>query len=328
MTKDSVLSILKQHDGYVSGEMISQKLGLSRMAVSTAVKALRADGYDIASSTRLGYCLKNSPDKLTCGELMSHLGDERMANVVFYEKTDSTNKRVKLLADEGAPAGQTVIANEQTAGRGRKGRSFLSLKDKGIYLSYLLRPTCTPNDLASITAWTAVAVARAVNAVTGLRPDIKWVNDLLLNDRKICGILTELAIEGESATIQSAVIGIGINVNQTPDDFPPELRDKAGSCAMALGHPVSRAQLAAAVVHEMDRLRDAWPDRKEEFLEAYRSFCVTTGKDIRVISGTRSENGRALDIDDNFALIVAFEDGRCETVQSGEVSIRGADSYV
>ena len=327
MTKDEVLTILKQHDDYVSGEMISRGLGISRAAINTAVKSLRAAGYEIESSTRRGYRLKNAPDALTSGELLSYLGAERMKTVAVYEVTDSTNKRIKDFADEGFPAGQTAIANEQTAGRGRRGRSFLSLKDKGIYLSYLLRPTCTPQDVASITAWTAVAVGRAVKTVTGLSPDIKWVNDLLLGGRKICGILTELSIETETGSIQSAVVGIGINVNQTLEDFPEELRSFAGSCAMAVGHPISRAALASEVVKEMDKLRDSWPDGKADFLSTYRSFCITTGKEINVIAGSNVRKGKALDVDDDFALIVEFEGGNVEHVQSGEVSIRRTDGY-
>ncbi|MDO4478494.1 MAG: biotin--[acetyl-CoA-carboxylase] ligase [Lachnospiraceae bacterium] len=327
MTKDSVLAFLMETDGYVSGEMMSRQLGLSRMAVSAAVKALREDGYVIDSVTRKGYRLLNAPDRLTNVAIGAYLTPERMASVICYDVTDSTNKRIRDMADDGAPAGTVAIANEQTAGRGRRGRSFLSLKDKGIYLSMLLRPACTPADIATVTAWTAVAIGRAIFKVTGVCPGIKWVNDLIMDHRKICGILTEMSIESETGSISHVVIGIGVNVNQTPEDFPEELREVAGSVAMAVGHPVSRAALAAEMVRQLDILRERWPEGRDEFLEEYQRLCLTVDQDIRVISGQTERLGHAVGIDENFALLVTFEDGHTEAVESGEVSVRGIDGY-
>ena len=322
MTKDKVLFYLREQEGYVSGQKISEKLGLSRMAVSTAVSALREAGYAIESSPRRGYRLVSSPDKLTSGELMSHLSEDRLNRVVCLEKTDSTNHYLKMLADRGAPVGQVVIANEQTAGRGRRGRTFVSLKDKGIYLSILLRPESRPADTAVITAWTAVAICDAIEEVCLFRPDIKWVNDLQFDGRKITGILTEMSLEGESGLISSVIIGIGINVNQTPEDFPEELRDTAGSLAMAVGHPLSRAALAAAMIRSLDRLTACWPIAKERYLEAYRRGCRTPGQAVNVITGAGSRPAEALAVNDDFSLRVRYEDGTVEDLQSGEVSIR------
>ena len=328
MTKDAVLAILKSTNGPVSGEAMSRQIGVSRMAVSAAVKSLREDGYEIVSATRRGYELLSAPDNLTSGDLMAHLGAGRMESVLCLDKIDSTNRKVRELADLGAPDGQVVIANEQTAGRGRRGRSFLSLKDKGIYFSILLRPSGSAADLTSITAWTAVAVSRAIARVCGLTPGIKWVNDLILDRRKICGILTELALETETGAVSSLIIGIGVNVNQTLDDFPEDLRDVAGSIAMAAGHPVSRAAIAAAMVEEMDRLRLDWPDKPESYLSDYRAASLSTDREVVVISGAGQKKAYALGIGDDFSLKVRYDDGSEEDLRSGEISVRGLEGYV
>lgn len=322
MTKDNVLYYLKEQQGYVSGQAISEKLGLSRMAVSAAVSSLRDDGYQIESSPRRGYRLVGSPDHLTVGELMTCLPSERMARVICLDSVDSTNRYLKDLADKGASEGQVVIANEQTEGRGRRGRSFLSLKDKGIYFSILLRPDTKPAAMAEITAWTAVAVGDAVEKVCGIHPDIKWVNDLLMNDRKITGILTEMSLEAETGMISSVIIGIGINVNQDPDDFPEDLRPIAGSLKTAVGQTVSRAALAAQMVVEMDKMIAAWPHDRNYYINAYKKHCTTTGKAINVIAGGTATPAESLDIGDDFSLRVRYEDGREEALNSGEVSVR------
>ena len=326
MTKYEVLAILKNTQGYVSGEKISSLLGVSRAAVNAAVKALRKEGYEIASSTNRGYSLMSSPDLLTEGDLMSYLGEERMKTVSVLKTTDSTNRRVQELAQCGAPDGLTVVANEQTAGRGRLGRSFHSPKDTGIYFSVLLRPTCKPTEIVQITTWTAVAIARAVARAAGERPDIKWVNDLMMGGRKICGILTEMSVESETGTIQYVVVGIGVNVNQKIDDFPEELREIAGSIAMAVGHPVSRSYLAACMIEEMDHLKSAWPDKRADYLEAYRSMCISTGREVWVTdarhTGEFALHGFCEAVCDDFSLRIRYDDGTYENVSSGEVSVK------
>lgn len=326
MTKNEVLAILKNTQGYVSGEKISSQLGVSRAAINAAVKTLRKEGYEIASSTNKGYCLLSSPDILAVGDIMSYLGEERMRTVRVLQKTDSTNRRVQELAQSGAPDGLTVIANEQTAGRGRLGRSFHSPKDTGIYFSVLLRPTCRPAEIVQITTWTAVAIARAIERTTGIRPDIKWVNDLIMGERKICGILTEMSVESETGTIQYVVVGIGVNVNQKIDEFPEELREIAGSIAMAVGHPVSRAYLAACMIEEMDHLRSAWPDGRAAYLEAYRDMCISTGREVWVTdarhTGEYAKHGFSESVCDDFSLRIHYDDGAYENVSSGEVSVR------
>lgn len=326
MTKDEVYSILKNAQGYVSGEKISTHLGVTRAAVNAAVKTLRTEGYEIASTTNRGYLLVSSPDRLTVGDVMSYLGPERMQTVQILQTTDSTNRRVAELAMNGAPDGLTVVANEQSAGRGRLGRSFHSPKDAGIYFSVLLRPTCEPAEIVQITAWTGVAIARAVERTTGTRPDIKWVNDLMMGGRKICGILTEMSVESETGTIQYVVVGIGVNVNQEISDFPEELREIAGSIAMAVGHPVRRARLTACMIEEMDKMRMAWPSGREDYLKAYREMCISTGREVLVTdarhTGEFPKPGFCEAVNDDFSLRIRYEDGSYENVSSGEVSVK------
>lgn len=323
MTRDAVLAILRQNKGYVSGEKISSLLGISRAAVNTAVKTLRAEGYEILSATNKGYCLGEVPDLLTADEVGVWLPEDRMATVYCMESVDSTNNYIRDMAFHGAPDGQIVIANEQTGGRGRRGRTFESPKDSGIYLSMLFRPQSLPSDMPAITAWTAVAVNNAIESVCGIRCGIKWVNDLLLNHRKVCGILTEMSIESESGHVEHVIIGIGLNVNETSSDFPEELRNIVTSVAAETGQNVCRAQLAAELVKQLDRMRSMWPHAGAEYWKAYCTDDITAGQEITVVSGTEEKPGTALAITDDFALRVAYTDGSEEVLSSGEVSIRG-----
>lgn len=324
MTKERVLAILKQNKDYVSGEKISAGLGVSRMAVSSAVKSLRNDGYNIISVTNKGYLLQDNPqiDKLTTGELMSYLPEERLEKVLCLDIIDSTNTKLRELAFDNAPSGYVVIANQQTNGRGRRGRSFISPKDTGIYMSILLRPDCLPHECPTITAWTAVSVSNAIEKVTGVSPSVKWVNDLLLNNKKICGILSELSVESEGGHVQHIIVGIGINVNEGPEDFPDEIKNIGTSIYAETGKKTSRAQLAATVINELDTMMENWPHARDWYLEQYRKLNITTGKDIQVISGNSGRNAKALEINEDFSLKVMYEDNTIADLSSGEVSTR------
>lgn len=325
-TKDAVLAYLKRCDDYVSGESLGESLQISRTAINAAVKALRADGYAISSSTNKGYKLSASPDTITNGELLTLLPRERVEQIDCLLETDSTNNRVRELAVAGAPAGQVVIAESQTAGRGRYGRSFVSPQGKGVYLSILLRPRLVPHVAAStLTAWVAVAIANAVEKACGVRPQIKWVNDLVLGNKKICGILTETTVESETGHIQYIVVGAGVNVNESPRDFPDEVREIATSLYTETGRKFDRARLAAQIIAELDTLAADWPDAKERYLAAYRRDCITVGKSVRLSDG---RIGYAQSIDDDFGLVVRFDDGTTQSVSYGEVSVRGLYGYV
>ena len=323
ITKDAVLAILRKENDYISGEYISRLLGISRAAVHAAVKALRREGYEILSATNRGYLLHAAPNSLSAQELSAYLDAVRMQRVLCLSTVDSTNNRLRELALCGAPAGQVVLADAQTKGRGRRGRVFASPKQQGIYLSILLRPDSLPADIAEITAWTAVAVNNAIESVCGIRAGIKWVNDLIINRKKICGILTETSVESESGYVQSVIIGIGINVNGQREDFPEEIQAIATSLAMETGKPIIRARLAAALIRELDGLSQAWPKGKAKYLAAYRKDNITTGKEILVVRGTEKAPAYATAIGDDFSLRVRYADGRSESLSGGEISIKG-----
>ncbi|MCR5640670.1 MAG: biotin--[acetyl-CoA-carboxylase] ligase [Lachnospiraceae bacterium] len=340
MTKDNIVSILKNAEDYVSGEAISKELGISRAAVNKAVKALRSEGYTIDSVTNKGYILMHGPDHLKAGEIQSYLGEERMKRVVCLETTPSTNLYLHGIAYEAAD-GLVAVANEQTAGRGRLGRSFESPKDTGIYLSYLMKPDVAPSDATTITAWTAVAVCRAIEKACNISPEIKWVNDIVLQQKKVSGILTEMSLESETGRIQSIIIGIGINVNELESDFPKELRSKATSLRMVSGEKFSRAKLAAALIEELDCMYASWPQAADEFLEEYQRRCKMTAKEVSVISvapASEAEIGKdaahtprhavVLGINQDFSIQVKYPDGTMEALNSGEVSVRGMYGYL
>ena len=323
MIKDNVLAMLLTADTFVSGETISEKLGVSRMTVSKAVAALREEGYDITAVTNRGYRLTRGPPRLTLGEILACLPEEKTDRIRCFDSIDSTNKKAKELAALGAPSGTVVLSAAQTAGRGRRGRSFLSPAGKGIYLSYLFRPDCTPQDSTVLTALTAVAARRAIWSACHLTADIKWVNDLLLNERKIAGILTELALESESGHIDYAVIGIGINVSEQRDDFPEDLQNKATSLAAESGEEISAPRLAAALISELDRMTWTFPANVGDYLAEYRAANITPGREVIVRSPDGDRFATAVAIGDDFSLRVRFPDGEEKDIFTGEVSVRG-----
>lgn len=255
-------------------------------------------------------------------------GDFPWQNRIFWFDTiDSTNDRLKVLARQGAPHGTVLIADHQTGGHGRLGRSFLSPGGVGIYLSILLRPECAPRELMHLTCAAAVAMCDAVEQAAGFRPGIKWTNDLVYNKRKLGGILTELGLS-PSGTVDFCIVGIGINCCQKAENFAPEIRDMAGSLAMASGRDIDRSRVAAAMLEALAEMDAALLTDKAGILRRYRERCVTLGQDISLVRGDEIRHGKALDIDDDGALIVRFADAHQEAVNSGEVSIRGMYGYV
>lgn len=333
MSRERVLELLRSRaPEHLSGEEIAQSLGLSRAAVWKAVDALRREGYIVDARPGKGYCLTAAPDALTEAEIRGFLGRTRRVGreLICLDSVDSTNTYLKKQALAGLADGTVVTAERQTGGRGRMDRVFQTPGGKLVAMSVLLRPPVPLERLTSITAQTAVALCGAVEEVCGVRPKIKWTNDLVLGKRKLCGILTEMALEGESGKLQYLVIGAGVNVHQTAEDFGPELADMAVSLDMALGRTVSRPALAAAEIRALDRLYDdLCRDDTRRYVDAYRADCVTLGKPVQLLSadGTR-ETALALDIDDAFGLVVRLEDGTVRTVRTGEVSVRGMYGYV
>ena len=207
------------------------------------------------------------------------------------------------------------------------GRSFHSPEGVGIYLSILLRPDCTPMELMHLTCAAAVAMCDAVEAAVGLRPGIKWTNDLVCGRRKLGGILTELGLNTKGK-VDYAIIGIGINCCQCETDFAPEIRDIAGSLAMVTGKDIERSAVAAAMMEALQAMDSRLLTHKQEMLSQYRKDCITIGQDISLLRGDEVRHGRAVDVDDEGALVVYFPDGSLEAVNSGEVSVRGMYGYI
>lgn len=329
MTKDAVLQMLQQSDDFLSGQQMSRQLGVSRMAVCKAIDALRQEGFSIESAPRRGYRLEGISLGLTKTGILAALGDHPWAErLTVLESVDSTNTYAKKLSATDALNGTVIVANCQTGGRGRLGRSFSSPKDCGVYLSAVLRPHVSPSQLLHLTALAAEAVCQAVFDATGLRPGIKWTNDLVVGTKKLCGILTELSVEAESGLVDAVIIGIGVNCNHRPEDFPGEIRQMATSLAMELGHPIDRNRLAAAMICRLAEMADQCLRRKADWIARYTADCITVGRDIQVISGDTVRAAHADGIDENAALLVTYDNGQTDTVFSGEVSIRGMYGYI
>lgn len=245
----------------------------------------------------------------------------------FYETTDSTNLQAKLLAEAGAPDGTVVIADCQTGGRGRMGRSFHSPAGSGIYLSMVLRPQCRAAQLMHLTCAAAVVMCDAIESTTAVRPKIKWTNDLVIGRKKLGGILTELSLDSGGNVIY-AIVGVGINCSQKESDFPEAIRSVATSLSAATGAPANRKDIAIASITALRAMADSLLTEKSAIMNRYRTDCITTGKDISLVRGDELRHGFAESVDDNGGLTVVFPDGHRETVNSGEVSVRGMYGYI
>ena len=246
----------------------------------------------------------------------------------WIEETGSTNDDLKALARQGAPHGTVLIADRQRSGHGRLGRSFHSPGGVGIYFSILLRPQCAPGDLMHLTCATAVVMCDAVEKATGLRPGIKWTNDLVHGKRKLGGILTELGLSS-NGTVDYAIIGIGINCCQREEDFSEDIRNIAASLSMVTGKETNRSRVAAAMMEQLYRMDQNPLTGKAEMLERYRKDCITIGQEVSLLRvGEPVRHGKAVGMDDDGALLVEFTDGTLETVNSGEVSVRGMYGYL
>ena len=330
MSRESVLALLRERQGeYVSGEAMSRALGISRAGVWKAIEGLRQEGYTISSAPNRGYRLEDAPDKLRAGELSGPLAGALVGSkLMCLDVVDSTNTECKRQAVAGAEEGLVVMAEEQTGGRGRRGRGFQSPKGKGLYLSALFRPDLEPGQVSDFTAWVAVAVCDGIEACCGIRPQIKWTNDIILNGKKLVGILTELSLVSETNTLDYMVTGIGVNVNQAVEDFSPEIQEMATSLSMVLGRPVRRADLAAQIILALDRMYAGYPEDRAEYLKKYRAGCITTGHQVQLITPAARRQAFALEIDDDFNLVVELYNGKRETISAGEVSVRGMYGYV
>lgn len=330
MCEDKLLEMLRDAgDHYVSGQTMSRELGITRGGIWKQISRLREKGYEIAAVTNCGYRLISEPERLSQERVLELLGDHPWSGTLtVLDQVDSTNNRLKSMGDQGAPEGTIVMSDEQTSGRGRLGRSFVSPKGVGLYYSLLLRPRCAPKQVSHVTAMAAVAVCDAVESTCGLRPQIKWTNDIILAGKKLAGILTELSVEWETSSLQYLVTGIGINCNQKSGDFPNEIAHMAQSLYLVLGKPVDRALLAAELTRALERVSRELISKKAEWLEQYRKDCITLGREIQVLRGEQKRTGVATGIDENGGLIVRYDTGETGVVYSGEVSVRGMYGYV
>lgn len=326
MTKQKVLSALLRAQQSVSGEQLCRELGVSRAAVWKAIDQLRQEGYAIEAAPRRGYRLTAKPDRLERAQLEDALrGHPWQGRTVVFASVDSTNTVCKRLAAEGAPEGTAVLSVTQTAGRGRRGRTFVS-PEGGLYCSVLLRPKSQPEALLHLTAMTAVAAARAIDAVCGIYPDIKWTNDLVLSGKKLCGILTELSIEAETRLVEYVVVGVGINCAAAP--LPAPVEQMATSLAAETGRPVDRNALAAALIRSLHEMQQSLFTAREAWLREFAAHCVTLGKPVQLLRGDEVRPAHADGIDEHGALLVTLPDGSREAVSCGEVSVRGFYGYV
>lgn len=321
--KDQVLDALENAIGsFVSGHDLAKKLFVSRNAVWKAVRTLKQDGHDIQAVTNKGYCLSPDSDILTATGINKYLGTQSgNFSVEVYKTIPSTNTLLKERAAHGAPEGTVIVAEEQTSGRGRQGRSFYAPANSGIYFSLLLRPGVSASDATLITTAAAVAAANAIEAVTGVNAQIKWVNDVFCHGKKVCGILTEGAFDMETGGMEYVVLGIGLNITLPETGFPETLTDVAASVRRdAISDPSDRSRLTAEI---LKRFWDYYLKLSDKsYLEDYKKRSLLIGRDVIVTLGTRTRSAHVLDIDNNCRLVVRYNDGTLAALSSGEARIK------
>ncbi|MFZ5452645.1 MAG: biotin--[acetyl-CoA-carboxylase] ligase [Thermodesulfobacteriota bacterium] len=313
----TILGALKESPVPLSGEALAGLLGLSRAAVWKRIHRLKALGYAIEGSPRRGYRLLGVPDKLLPAEILQGLKTRYLKGPIHhFESLPSTNDLAKELGSQDAPEGSLVVAESQTQGRGRLGREWDSPPGDGIYVSLLLRPPLPPSEMPQITLTTAVAVVRALKKAAGVAPGIKWPNDLLLDGKKLGGILTEM--ETESDCIRHLVVGLGLNVNNR--EFPPPLNLTATSLALATGSSSSRLRILKAWLEEFEALYDLFLHQDfRVILDEWREYNVTLGQTVTVRQGPREISGLALEVATDGALLLRQRTGEVVRVTSGEI---------
>lgn len=325
--KAELLKILRERGGYVSGQQLCERFGVSRTAVWKVIRQLKEEGYEIEAVKNKGYRIIEVPDVVTVEEVKSRIHTKWMAqNCLHLDSVDSTNNYAKRIAEEGAVNGTLVMADEQTGGKGRRGRTWESPKGVNIAMTLLLRPEILPEHASRLTLLMAMAVAQGIRDVTGLSAGIKWPNDVVVNGKKVCGILTEMSTEVDY--INYVVIGAGINVNQ--DNFPEEIRHIAGSLSVELGEKISRAALTASVMEALERIYEIFLQTEDlsKLYKEYNEICVNRGHQIRVMEPGNEYTGETDGINESGELVVRKENGETVCVYAGEVSVRGLYGYV
>lgn len=319
-TKSDILAILeKNRDRYLSGQELAESLSLSRTAIWKSIKALETDGHIINAVTNKGYVLEADSDVISPESIRSYLPENlRSLPILVYKTVDSTNTQLKKLALDGAEHGTILVSDEQSAGRGRSGKSFYSPAGTGLYISILLRPKVCGGDPQMITIGAAAAICRAIEELSGMDVQIKWVNDIYLNGKKVCGILTEAVTDFESGGIESIVLGAGINCRAPEGGFPEEISDIA--CALDV-QGLSRSRLVARLVEGIIQSFEG-KENTEQLLDEYRKRSFLIGKTVSFVKDGAQLTALVDGIDDKGCLMVCCEDGRRMALSSGEVSVR------
>ncbi len=324
--KAEILKMLREADGYVSGQEMCNKFGVSRTAVWKVINQLKETGYEIESAQNKGYRLLSVPDVINKVELDSIRNTEWAGHETFYYDTlDSTNTKAKELAENGRPSGTFVVAEQQTAGRGRRGRGWVSPRGTDIYMTLMLKPEINPGNASMLTLVSAMAVCNAVQNVTNEQAQIKWPNDVVMNGKKICGILTEMSAQFDY--INHIVIGIGINVHN--EQFPEEIRNTASSLLLECGKHFHRAALIEGFLEEFERLYGIYLETEDMtgLQKEYDRLLVNKGRQVYVLDPKEPFEGKAMGITKKGELIVDTWESR-KLVSSGEVSVRGIYGYV
>lgn len=324
--KAEILAMLRESDGYVSGQELCNKFGVSRTAIWKAINQLKDMGYEIEAVPNKGYHLVSAPDVMNGAEIKSLLHTEWAGQELFcFDEIDSTNTKAKELAEQGYPSGTLVVADRQIAGRGRRGRSWDSPAGIGIFMTLLLKPDINPNNASMLTLVAALATAQAISDVTGAEAKIKWPNDIVINGKKVCGILTEMSAQFDY--INHIVIGIGINVHN--ESFPEEIRETASSLLLESGKRIHRADLIARFLERFEAGYAIFLQTEdlEGLMKDYNALLVNIQKQVRILDPKEPFEGKAIGVTKRGELIVDTWESR-KLVSSGEVSVRGIYGYV
>lgn len=326
--KSEILKVLRQSDTHVSGQELCERLGVSRTAVWKNIRQLQEEGYQIEAVRNKGYRMIEAPvDVFNASEIKSRLEASSLIQKVLYtEETDSTNTWAKRLAEEGSPSGTLAVAERQTQGKGRRGKVWSSPEGTSVYMTLLLRPEILPQYAAPLTLVMGLSVAQALSETLRLPAGIKWPNDVVVSGKKICGILTEM--NAQIDYVEYLVIGTGINVNT--QEFPDEIRDVATSAAVQLGHIVSRAELAAAVIRCFEKNYKIYLEScsLKGLMEDYREKMINVNREVKVMGPGEVFEGVAKGINPAGELLVERPNGSVTAVSGGEVSVRGIYGYV
>lgn len=325
--KDKILHILKESTDYVSGEKISNLLNVSRTAVWKNINSLKEEGYKIDSVSRKGYKLINSPDVLSYEEIEPYLNTTYIGrNILYFNTIDSTNKKAKDIA-ESSSYGTVVISEEQTAGRGRLGRSWSSPKGKSLLISILLKPNIDLSKVSNITLVGAVALVKTLETF-GIEGLIKWPNDIIINDKKIAGILTEMSAEINQ--VNYIVMGIGVNLYVKSEEFPEDIRHKAGSILSETGKSIDRKEFTGKFLNYFEKYYQEYflGNNFKEIVRISKEKSILLSKEVRIISRDTTYEAKVLDITEEGHLLIEKKDGTKEEIYSGEVSVRGKNGYI